>query len=118
MLLQVRAQEGYSITWLKKSEKFGFGDAPEWVDDQVEDMIGVGQGGELVAFMDHDFVAVEAGVGELAPQFFGFFSIGHGDDDSQVGQSGDRSGERSGLGTDYQTVAFGRFYGSQSFLGE
>ena len=80
MLLQLRAKEGYSVTWLKKSEKFGLGDALEWVDDQVEDMIGVGQGGELVAFMDHDFVAVEACGGELAPQLFGFFRIARGDD--------------------------------------
>ena len=64
MPLQLRAKEGYSVTWLKKSKKFDLGDAPEWVYDQVEDMIGVGQGGELVAFMDHDFVAVESCGGE------------------------------------------------------
>ena len=64
MLLQLRTKEGYSVTWLKKSKKFVFRHSLRtWADDQVEDMIGVGQGGAL-AFMDNDFGAVESCGGE------------------------------------------------------
>ena len=68
LLLQFRAKKSHSVTWSKKSEKFVFGDSLRiWAEDQVEDMIGVGQGGEFIAFMDHDFVAVEACGCEVGP---------------------------------------------------
>ena len=79
MLFKLFTEQGHPVAGLKKSKKFGLGDAPEWVDDKVEDMIGVGQGSAL-AFMDNDFVAVESCGDELVPQLFGFFRIGRGDD--------------------------------------